>query len=121
LSRKVFDDLYDDNIRFPLAYPPNFQPVDLTGRRELKPEVRLKITPSVRVECVGQIQPIVLDVIDRSEPLVTKRIADKLLEATRAPIVIEFSVRLLGWLVYGSWNRLASSRLFGISWHCIQD
>jgi hypothetical protein len=32
-SRKVFDDLYDDKIRFPLAYLPNFQPVDLTGRR----------------------------------------------------------------------------------------
>src|SRR5260370_28496526 len=62
-SRKVLD-LYEDSIRFPLACLPNVQSVDLTRRRELKPEVCLKIAPSVRVECAGQIQPIVLDAVD---------------------------------------------------------
>src|SRR6266478_1278887 len=62
-SRKVLD-LYEDSIRFPLGCLPNVQSVDLTRRRELKPEVCLKIAPSVRVECAGQIQPIVLDAVD---------------------------------------------------------
>jgi hypothetical protein len=46
------------------------------------------------VECAGQIQPAVLDAIDRSEALVTERIAGKFLDAARAPIVIEFGIRL---------------------------
>src|SRR5258707_3669471 len=54
-------DLYEDTIWSPLGCLPNAQFVDLTRRRELKPEVCLKIAPSVRVECAGQIQPIVLD------------------------------------------------------------
>src|SRR4029077_10918044 len=41
-SRKVLD-LYEDSIRFPLGCLPNVQSVDLTRRRELKPEVCLKI------------------------------------------------------------------------------
>jgi hypothetical protein len=42
----------------------SFHSVDLTRRREPKPEVGLKIVSSVRVECAGQIQPVVLDAID---------------------------------------------------------
>jgi hypothetical protein len=53
-------DLYEDGTRFPSGCLPDIQSVDLTRRRELKPEVRLKIAPSVRVECAGQIQPVVL-------------------------------------------------------------
>jgi len=63
VSRKVLD-LYEDSIRFPLRCLPNVQSVDLTRRRELKPEVCLKIAPSVRVECASQIQSIVLDAVD---------------------------------------------------------
>src|SRR5439155_17406202 len=73
-SRKVLRPLRGQH-RFPLGCLPNVQSVDLTRRRELKPEVCLKIAPSVRVECAGQIQPIVLDAVDLSEPLVTERIA----------------------------------------------
>src|SRR5882762_2597593 len=62
-SRKVLRPLRGQH-RFPLGCLPNVQSVDLTRRRELKPEVCLKIAPSVRVECAGQIQPIVLDAVD---------------------------------------------------------
>jgi hypothetical protein len=62
-SRKALD-LHEDSIRFPLGCLPNIQSVDLIRRLELKPEVRLKIVPVVRVECAGQIQPVVLNAID---------------------------------------------------------
>src|SRR5438309_11172437 len=62
-SRKVLRPLRGQH-RFPLGCLPNVQSVDLTRMRELQPEVCLKIAPSVRVECAGQIQPIVLDAVD---------------------------------------------------------
>src|SRR6266436_10084682 len=62
-SRKVLRPLRGQH-RFPLGCLPNVQSVDLTRRRELKPEVCVKIALSVRVECAGQIQPIVLDAVD---------------------------------------------------------
>ena len=83
-----------DNIRIPLGCLRNIQSFDLTSRREVKPEVSPKIVRFVRVECAGQIQPVILDAIDWSELLVTERIAGKLAQATRAAMVIAFSLSL---------------------------
>ena len=71
----------------------NIQTLDLAGRRQLKSKIGSKITPFFRMKSTDQVQPLVLDEIDRSKSLVAEHFLGELLQISRPAIVAELRVR----------------------------
>jgi hypothetical protein len=63
----------DDGVHLALLRLPDVEPHYFARGRELKVEVRSEIPPCIRVKCTDQVQSVVVDAFNRSEPLVTER------------------------------------------------
>jgi len=46
------------------------------------------------VKCTDQVQPVVVDAFNRSEPLMTERVPGELVETAGAAVVVEFGIGL---------------------------
>jgi hypothetical protein len=84
----------DDGVHLALLRLPDVEPHYFARGRELKVEVRSEIPPFIRVKCTDQVQPVVVDAFNRSEPLMTERVPGELVETAGAAVVVEFGIGL---------------------------
>src|SRR5262245_33179209 len=73
----------------PLSRLADLEAFDLARLRQVKSEVGAEVAPPVGMERSGDVEPVVLDTLDRREALVAERVLGEFLQRARTSVVVE--------------------------------